>query len=987
LVLALALPVAAEIPRSKAIGTARTALERTIRVGNEQIIPKEKLRDAVPGDLYSVHHPQTLEPLYGIVPILASGGEVVGLMGVDREADKVIWYSFSPRDDVFPPVSSEAAGRRVQAMMGPSTRGSRLKAPMLVSGGDKHVYWRFETGSGEDALFVDCDIRSAEVLSSAEGSAQKVVDYPLRRSEPKPLARDSHPPAGRSAVPVLSDGVRPAAYEIPGIPYHYQIVDYWCGAVCLQMIFDWCGEEIRQQELADVVETSQGFYWTDWEKATSFSGMSTAKDDPTLQGYSDRKLGYAGLYINWQAYPMAERYEHVKNTILADCPLLMVGWYNVAHSFGHYRLLKGYDDSLNVFVFHDPWYSGYPSGPDLLIDQDVWMLDFWDWIFADRKYAAYTALPWRLTPDFPLSVSQGDTFTVDLKVLYPGPYMFGGQDATRDGTASIALSSGLTLAGGSSTVVLPSLASGDSVTVTWDVVASGAPGEWGMGFAAKGIIDYTAYSYGSTSDSIGGHSYGVVEVGGTLANGWGSEERLTDDDLSSATCFPGARSMAIEEDGTAHIVWQDTDAGGSYIRYRKRDGGIWQVPEDITPDTCYSHSPCITMDPGGDIHVAWVDIRAGNSDVFYRSWTSGGGWSLPERVSTSAEVDFNPSLAAGETEVHLVWESRLGGSYRAHAVFHAYRDAVGWSAALDVDGSAARDSYKPSLAIGADGIVNIVYERNTANNPNELEKVVHKSWDGMAWSGRTGLSSGVAYGRTPCIAAGGDTSLHVVWQDGENGVGGDIFYTRHDGTAWLGSPEQIVAGPTEAGTPSVAVDGNGDVYVMWVDHRHGESEIYLISDDGSGWSPHTRFTDATGLSMLPCVCAVGDGSVHALWTDQRHGIAELYYRGPSEGSSVPGDPRVPSASLIELSTPYPQPFTADTRLSLWVGQVTDIAIDVTDINGRSVKSIGCGLYEPGTYNLSWDGTNDSGRRVSPGVYFISCSSSLGRRVRRVVIVR
>jgi hypothetical protein len=437
--------------------------------------------------------------------------------------------------------------------------------------------------------------------------------------------------------------------------------------------------------------------------------------------------------------------------------------------------------------------------------------------------------------------------------------------------------------------------------------------------------------------------------------------------------------MAVEDDGTTHIVWRDSEAGGGYVRYMKRAGGTWQTPVELTPDSVFCHSPCVAVDPDGDVHVAYVRKYTGKYFIFCRSWTPTGGWSLEERVSNVLEVECFPCIAADDSLVHIAWEKRLGGAYRSHAVFHSFRNALGWSTPVDVDAAAARDSFRPSLAVGADGLLHMVYERQTANNPNELDKVVHKSWDGIVWSARTGLSSALSYGRTPSIAAGDDGTLHVVWQDGEN-LGGDIFYSKFDGIAWQIVPDEIVTGATEACTPSVTVDANGDVYVVWEDYRHGQSEIYLVSDDGSGWSAHARFTDATGNSMLPCVCATGDGSVSVLWTDLRHGSTELYYRGPSEDSGIPSDPTTPEETLLRLSLPRPQPFTSDVRLSLTVGRATDVSIDVFDINGRVVCSLVHGRYESGSYDISWDGTAASRKRVSPGVYFISCKSGLGEDV-------
>jgi hypothetical protein len=381
-----------------------------------------------------------------------------------------------------------------------------------------------------------------------------------------------------------------------------------------------------------------------------------------------------------------------------------------------------------------------------------------------------------------------------------------------------------------------------------------------------------------------------------------------------------------------------------------------------------------------------VDSRTANYDIYYRSWTLAGGWAATERVTNfNNEVDFNPCLAVDDSLVHLAYEAREGGLYRAHAIYHVYRNAIGWSGRVDVDASPARSSFNPSLTVGADGLLHIVYERETSNTPNQHEKVVHKSWDGLLWSGRTGLSTDLSFSRNPVIAAGDDGTLHVVWQDGEN-VGGDIFYAQYDGLAWQLVPDQIVTGGTEAGMPSVSVDAAGDIHVVWVDNRHGQPELYYMSNDGSGWSGEARLTRAAGTSTLPCVATRGNGSVHVLWTDNRDGNPEIYFRATSEESGVPGSAGAPGA-LVSLSAPWPQPFIDEVRMKLSLGLAADIELNVYDVEGRVVKNLASGSRVAGVHDISWDGRNAAGGRVAPGVYFVSCSTALGQHARRVVVVR
>ncbi len=966
-----------------ALQVAQAALVRAVRVGSDEVVPKRALLGARVGEVFMVHHPQTLEPAYSLVPVQSADGETVGMLGLSAAADRVLWYKFGGMRGNFPRVSTREAEARARRSIEALQGDSRLGEALLIEGCDRHLYWRFVDPTG-GVWFVDVEQPDRPPLGTVLGTARPALvpddAVPQIERAPRPRPRRIGPAPGC----MLGAGARPAAYNMPGIPYHYQITSWYCGPASLQMIFDYYGEEIGQHNIADVANdvVDVGCYCSDMARAANFSGMSVAIQDSSLVGYTQRQLGYGCVEYWWGADPGV--YDDVKDILCAHYPLMACTWYSGTHTSGHYRVLKGYDDSLGVFVIHDPWYYGSISGPNVLIDQAFFVENLWlDWTGC----WAISPAPWLVRPDFPSSVSQGDTFTVDLTVVYRSPLPSYPVTA-HDCSATISLSPGLTLAGGSDSVALPDITDGDSTTVSWDVIATGPPGEEGMAFQAQGIIDYNAASYGSYSDSIGGHACETVEITADLAAGWGTEERLTDDDAAQATCFPGARAMVVDGDGTAHLVWEDTRDGRSSIYYRKRLGGAWQAEEKISVDSAFCFSPCIDVGPDGRLHVAYVGTMTpqGNHEIYYKSFTPGVGWSAEEQVTHYYETDLNPSVTAGDSLVYMAWESRQGGYFRAHAVFSSVRSDTGWSLPVDVDASPARDSFRPSLAYGADGLLHIVYERHTSNTPNEKEKVVHKSWDGVAWSPRTGLSSGGSYGRTPVIAAGDDSTLHVVWQDGENG-GGDIFYARYDGSAWQ-PVEQIVTGATEASTPSVAVDALGHVHVVWVDHRHAETEIYYMANDGSGWSAEQRLSRAPGASMLPVVRADPAGGALVAWTDLRHGNADLYFRGPEAGSGVaPRGPAATAGGMLRLAPPYPMPFASETTVSFWLARPSEVSLEIFDIRGRLVRTLASGHHVAGAHEVRWDGRGDSGRRAESGVYFLRCASPLGRESRRVVLVR
>ena len=62
-------------------------------------------------------------------------------------------------------------------------------------------------------------------------------------------------------------------------------------------------------------------------------------------------------------------------------------------------------------------------------------------------------------------------------------------------------------------------------------------------------------------------------------------------------------------------------------------------------------------------------------------------------------------------------------------------------------------------------------------------------------------------------------------------------------------------------------------------------------------------------------------------------------------------------------------------------------LELLDARGRHVRTIADGTLPAGPGTAAWDGSDDAGRRVAPGVYFALLRFEGARRVARIVVDR
>ena len=89
---------------------------------------------------------------------------------------------------------------------------------------------------------------------------------------------------------------------------------------------------------------------------------------------------------------------------------------------------------------------------------------------------------------------------------------------------------------------------------------------------------------------------------------------------------------------------------------------------------------------------------------------------------------------------------------------------------------------------------------------------------------------------------------------------------------------------------------------------------------------------------------------------------------------------------------YPNPFNPDTWIPYQLSESADVTVQIYDVSGHLVRTIDVG-HKPVGYYLTreravyWDGRNESGERISSGVYFYTLTAGGYTHTRRMVIVK
>ncbi|HXJ68172.1 MAG TPA: FlgD immunoglobulin-like domain containing protein, partial [Verrucomicrobiae bacterium] len=89
---------------------------------------------------------------------------------------------------------------------------------------------------------------------------------------------------------------------------------------------------------------------------------------------------------------------------------------------------------------------------------------------------------------------------------------------------------------------------------------------------------------------------------------------------------------------------------------------------------------------------------------------------------------------------------------------------------------------------------------------------------------------------------------------------------------------------------------------------------------------------------------------------------------------------------IALAPPFPNPMRDAATIRYVTVEPGPVEIAILDVSGRRVRMLEDEQREPGAGVLRWDGRDERGTRVAPGVYLVHMRSRGRALSRRIVLV-
>jgi hypothetical protein len=500
-------------------------------------------------------------------------------------------------------------------------------------------------------------------------------------------------------------------------------------------------------------------------------------------------------------------------------------------------------------------------------------------------------------------------------------------------------------------------------------------------------------------------------IDGNGARMWSSN------DVAICTAVNSQTNPDVVTDGAggAYILWIDSRNMTNQTLYMQHVTGAgavtWTANGICVCDSArYVYHAALTSDGAGGAIVAWEDYRGSTADIYAQRMKSGGARSWADRgvaiCDTIGEQTYPAVVGDGLGGAYVAWQDTRRGEnvsdvYVQH-VTSTGETVAGWpknGRAVSLTEN-LQTAYYPVLARdGSSGVIVAWEDYRNVNAGVYALRLNAGNTIPSGWSdGGTAICDTVANQTAPIIAADGSGGVLVAWKDDRNPDTAPDLYAKRvtssgaTAAGWLTAGVPACADSGDEADPCIVADGGGGAIIAWYDFRAGtNTDIYAqhLTSTGSlpvGWDANGGpVCTAAGDQQGPTIVSDGGSGAIVAWSDYRSGTNyDIYATRITSG--VLDAPPVATSGL-RLSEPRPNPSTGLATLGLDLPAGCAVRAHVLDPAGRIVRTLEHGWLPAGSHALAWNGANDRGDPVAPGVYLVRVEAGDEVMTRRVVRLR
>ena len=289
----------------------------------------------------------------------------------------------------------------------------------------------------------------------------------------------------------------------------------------------------------------------------------------------------------------------------------------------------------------------------------------------------------------------------------------------------------------------------------------------------------------------------------------------------------------------------------------------------------------------GELYLIYIGYYNGVKHIFFsKSVDNGETWSEPTRISVLPEMEgYDQDLVSGALDrnghIHVVWGGYTSDSPSKSKIFYSVFDGESWSTPILLSTLSSMSGYnqcEPTVIIDKNGNVHVAWSGITSDSSGYY-RIWYRMFDGESWSPIIELSDDPRlsgkHQLSPSLAVDKNGNVHVIWEGTYNGGNNRIWHRMFNGSEWS---ETVMISNLPDGYdyydehPCIYADKSGNVHAVW----NGTSPEFPFNDqiwyskfNGEEWSTPIRLSTHpemdSNFQYEPVITVYDNGLIVVAW--------------------------------------------------------------------------------------------------------------------------
>ncbi len=459
-----------------------------------------------------------------------------------------------------------------------------------------------------------------------------------------------------------------------------------------------------------------------------------------------------------------------------------------------------------------------------------------------------------------------------------------------------------------------------------------------------------------------------------IASGFGQfyKSLVANTNSFDATAYNNGHKIAVKNltklNDSIFVIYNSSDS--LFYIYSTDEGHNWQTPIYLYP----GKHPALDLDQTGRRHIIY---ESPDNGIYYDCLNDSVS---PVKVNVSSRTCSFPDLVIDSNFVcHIVWQENVNG--KSHIYYRSYsNNSFSDTMRLSNYGSANEDNKSPSTSIFTpNGRIYVVWVSVDSSSYTPFHITCRYNENGN-WSQVSTIFDHYRTLRNTALDySHGDDVFSACWEDSSSGNLEAKFYGGNSGGGY----------PTSglSSYPVVSTVGTTWSYLFWNEDSSGHKDIYYhLYYTMIGWYGHNSIRNVFSINesvRFPNACGA-----YAIWTQGDTPPYQIYFANFGYPIAITENSENLTDSKIHI-TAHPNPFREKIEIRYTIGengvvgiQYPVAGIKIYDVSGRLVK---CLMLDAQRLTpVVWDGTDDSGRMLSAGVYLLKTAGMDSARDLRII---